>query len=146
MLKPALYGHPDWGRKKTDYYYNLWAEGENTSYVSGDYYDLFKSSDAMIHDCGSFLIEYLYVNKPVMFLDNHNRQSQSNYVGKKAYNCHYIGKCKADIRRFLEMIIDNDDRMTNNRQSFFDDILQPPHGKTVAGNIIENLKMELFRI
>ena len=57
LLKAVLYHHPKWGVEKTDTYYQRWADGINTVLVSGPYIDLFKTSDAMIHDCGSFIVE-----------------------------------------------------------------------------------------
>ncbi len=55
-----------WGKEKTETYYNLWANLPNATIHEADYIDLFLTSDAMIHDSGSFIVEYLYVNKPVM--------------------------------------------------------------------------------
>lgn len=144
LLKPALYNHPGWGKKKTDDYYKRWAEGENTSFVNGDYADLFKSSDAMIHDCGSFIIEYLYVQKPVMILGNFDRLSQSNKVGREAYACHYEGKTQADIRSFIEkVLLKGDDVLFAKRKSFFDAVLSPPNGLSVSDNIITDLKKSI---
>jgi len=144
LLLPALYEHPDWGKERTDEYYEKWANGENTAFVNGDYIDLFKSSDAMIHDCGSFIIEYLYVKKPVMFLDTYDRQTQSNEVAKKAYGCHYIGKREEDIREFIEkVVIGGKDVYVEKRKLFYDEFLLPPNGKTVADNMIDDIKKAL---
>lgn len=144
LLKPALYGHSDWGKARTDAYYDQWNNGENTTFVNGDYEDLFKSSDAMIHDCGTFTIEYLYVNKPVMFLDTYDVQSQFNEFSKEAYKCHYIGKSEKDIKDFIEMVvIGGEDSYEEKRKSFYDEYLLPPNGITVAENIINDLKKAL---
>lgn len=147
LLKPALYDHPDWGKQRTDAYYDQWANGDNTTFVNGDYIDLFKSSDAMIHDCGSFIIEYLYVQKPVMILGNFDRISQSNEVGKKAYACHYEGKSEADIRAFLDnVVISGKDPLNEKRNMFYKENLLPPNGMMVAENIIMDLKKKLNRV
>lgn len=144
LLKPALYAHPAWGKERTDEYYEKWANGENTAFVNGEYIDLFKSSDAMIHDCGSFIIEYLYVKKPVMFLDSYDRQAQSNEVAKKAYDCHYIGKKEEDICEFIEkVVIEGKDVYEEKRNLFYDEFLLPPNGKTVADNMINDIKEAL---
>ena len=144
MLKPALYSHPQWGKEKTDAYYQRWMEGDNTSYVSGNYTDLFLSSDAMIHDCGSFIIEYLYTRKPVMFLSNFDREGQSNEVGRKAYQCHYKGYCEGDIEHFVNsVVINSQDDLIEQRHNFYDTILSPVNGKTSAENILKIIKTEL---
>lgn len=144
LLLPALYEHPDWGKKRTDEYYEKWANGENTTFVNGEYIDLFKSSDAMIHDCGSFIIEYMYVKKPVMFLDSYDRQAQSNEVAKKAYSCHYIGKKEKDICEFIEkVVIEGKDVYEEKRNLFYDEFLLPPNGKAVADNMVDDIKEAL---
>ena len=144
LLKPTLYKHPNWGKDRTDFYYERWANGENTTFVNGLYVDLFKSSDAMIHDCGSFIVEYLYVEKPVLLLDNYDRRSQSNEVAKNAYNCHYIGKKEGDIRWFVEkVVIGGLDDKEKDRKSFYEEFLLPPNGMSAADNIIRDIKMAL---
>lgn len=145
LLLQALYDHPQWGKERADTYYKKWADGENTSLVTGAYIDLFKSSDAMIHDCGSFIVEYLYSQKPVMYLGG-NREEQSNIVGKKAYACHYHGNNIDDIRHFIEdIVLGGNDPMKGQRERFYKDILLPPHGCSVAENIINEIKKELKR-
>ena len=137
QLRSVLYQHPDWGKERTDEYYDFWENSENTSYVNGAYVDLFKSSDAMIHDCHSFTVEYLYVNKPVMFLANYDRPGQSNKVGMKAFNAHYHGMNEEDIENFIKnVVIDSNDTMKSIRNEFYQSVLVPPYGKTVAENIL----------
>ena len=144
LLLPALYAHPDWGKEKTDAYYEKWSNGKNTVFVNGDYIDLFKSSDAMIHDCGSFIIEYLHVNKPVMFLGTFDRVSQSNEVGKKAYSCHYVGNTKEEIKDFVDnVVINGKDGMGKKRMQFYREQLMPTNGLSVAENILLDLKSHL---
>ena len=144
QLKPALYKHAAWGKAKTDDYYNKWKDGDNSSLVSGDYIDLFKSSDAMIHDCGSFVVEYLYVDKPALFLSNYDRGSQCNEVGLKAFNAHYHGRSREDIISFIEdVVIGGKDTMAEQRHQFYNDILVPPNGKSVAENIIGEITTAL---
>lgn len=142
-LKTVLYRHPNWGIEKTDEYYNNWINGDNTTLVEGPYMDLFKSSNAMIHDCGSFIVEYLYSMKPVMYLGS-NREEQSNIVGKKAYNCHYHGTTIEEVRNFLnEVVLKGGDSMKPQREQFYNEVLLPPNGLTVAENIVNEIKKEL---
>lgn len=144
QLKAALYKHKDWGKERTDAYYAKWADSDNSTMVSGAYIDLFKSSDAMIHDCHSFTVEYLYVNKPVMFMTNYDRNSQCNAVGKKAFFAHYHGTTREDIKTFIEnVVIGGNDTMYDKRNAFYNDILVPPNGKSVAENIISVISKAL---
>lgn len=143
LLLQALYDHPQWGKEKADAYYQQWADGKNTALVTGTYMDLFKSSDAMIHDCGSFIVEYLYTQKPVLYLGN-NREEQSNTIGIKAYRCHYHGSTIEDIKRFVEEVVLNgkDDRKPM-REKFHKEVLLPPNNCSVAENIINEIKRVL---
>lgn len=144
QLRYALYRHKDWGKERTDAYYKEWKEGENSSFVAGEYIDLFKSSDGMIHDSHSFTVEYLYVDKPVMFMTNYDRESQCNAVGKRAFAAHYHGTSREDIQSFIEdVIIGGKDTMSAKRHQFYQDILVPPNGKSVAENIINEITTAL---
>lgn len=144
LLLQALYNHPKWGKEKADAYYKSWEEGENTTLQTGTYMELFKSSDAMIHDCGSFIIEYLYTQKPVMYLGN-SREEQSNVVGKKAYACHYHGTTIEEIDVFLDDVVQNgNDDLKTTRKQFYDEVLLPPNGCSVAENIINEIKRSIY--
>ncbi len=138
-LRTRLYQHPDWGKEKTDLYYNRWNEMINTQLETGPFIDLFKSSDAMVHDSDSFQIEYLYVNKPVMFVKQKKEQKNTSELRNLAIECHYIGNCFKDIEKFINMIIDEDDPMKEKRDSFFKDYLLPPNGTNVALNIYNDI-------
>lgn len=143
ILLTNLYGHPEWGKEKADEYYRRWATGENTSFVNEKYIDLFKSSDAMIHDCGSFIVEYLYTNNPVMYLGC-SREEQSNIVGKKAYDCHYHGMDRNDIEHFIEeVVLHGNDEMKLMREQFYNEVILPPNGCTAAENIVNDIKHAL---
>lgn len=144
QLKPTLYNHKGWGKEKTDDYYEKWANSDNSTLVQGNYIDLFKSSDAMIHDCGSFLVEYLYVDKPVMFMTNYDRGSQCNEVGMKALNAHYQGTTCEDIQSFIEdVVLGGEDTMAEKRHQFYNNILVPPNGNSVAESIIHEITTAL---
>lgn len=143
-LRNNLYKHPDWGVEKTDKYYNSWKDGENTAFVNGEYIDLFKSSDALIHDCSSFTIEYLYTKKPVCFLSNIGHDGQANEVALRAYDTHYKAKTKADICNFIDNVILGDvDEKRVERENFYNDVLLPPNGCNASENIINELKKSL---
>ena len=138
-LRTKLYEHPDWGQAKADKYYQLWAEMPNTQLETGLFIDLFKTSDAMVHDCDSFQVEYLYVNKPVMFVEQSVKQQNTTELRKRAIACHYIGRNMDDIRQFVEMVLRDEDSMKEQRQQFFEECLLPEHGTDVALNIYNDI-------
>lgn len=145
-LKPRLYNVKGWGKERTDAYYDKWATGENTAFVDGEYIGLFLASDAMIHDCNSFTVEYLAVNKPAMFLDSGMTDDKINEVGNEARACYYKGYCEEDIENFIKMIIEGgEDILRERREAFYKNYILPPNGKLAAENIIDDLLTSLGR-
>jgi len=141
-LLSQLYRHKDWGKERTDRYYASWQQMANTQLETGQYADLFMTSDAMIHDSGSFAVEYHYSQRPVMFVAkdmDYILEPQSDF-GKEAYAIHYIGADEQDIRRFIDQVVlEGDDPMKQQRQAFFQQYLLPPGGKTVAQNVVDDI-------
>jgi len=146
-LLQTLYVHPDWGKERADAYYEKWKTMENATYLNSEYIDLFLTSNALIHDCGSFTIEYLYTQKPVLYLANCDRESQSNEVGKWAYNCHYHAVTEDEIENFVKnVVLDGKDPMKSKREDFYKKVLLPPNGMNVSQNIIYEIKKSLNRL
>lgn len=128
-----------WGTKKTEKYYQLWETMENTQLVNDGYEDLFLTSDAMIHDSGSFTTEYLFTKKPVMYLcSNSNMTNKFNEFGLNSFNQHYHGHDIADIEYFLnEVIIKGNDPIKTRREQFFECYLKPKDGLLPSQKIIQ---------
>ena len=137
-LKPKLMMHPDWGVERTEAYYKLWREMPNTVFVEGDYVDLFRSSDAMIHDCSSFMGEYLFMNKPVAFLGNRGAVTKGlNDFAKACLEQHYQLDAREDIERFLdEVVLAGNDPMEPSRRTFRETVLATD-GQSVARRIYD---------
>lgn len=103
ILKAKLYEHLDWGVEKTDSYYTYWSSNEYSQLDEGEYTDLFCSSDAMIHDSGSFLAEYLYIKKPVLYnLSALNQGQHYSDFGKDALNSCTTAQSDDDIISFIK--------------------------------------------
>ena len=138
VLKTKLYRV--WGKERTDNYYSQWEKGENTQLVLGQYVPLFLYSDAMIHDCGSFIVEYHYTKKPVMYLVNQKFQADGlNDFGKKAFDLHYKGVCAEDIELFFNNIVECKDELKDAREKFYIEYLLPPDGNTASKNIMNSI-------
>ena len=126
-----------WGKEKTDNYYCLWEKGENTQLILGDYVPLFIHSDALIHDCGSFTVEYHYTKNPVMYLLKDEKHSEElNEFGKMAFDLHYKGRNFNDIESFINNVIAGVDPMKEERDKFYNDYLLAPDGNSASDNII----------
>lgn len=148
---PALFtflsAHPDWGEEKAREYYGFWEKNENTQLETGDFIDLFKGSDAMIHDSGSFVVDYLYFNKPVLY-DNPNIEevkTTNDEFGKQAYDVHYRVKKLSDIKSFIDdVVLGGNDTMAPVRNDFFDTYLRPKDGKTASHFIYDDLVSSIW--
>ena len=114
----------------------------NTFVADGEYIDLFMTSDAMIHDCSSFSIEYHYSQKPVMFItqDLNAYKGMLNKFGKMAIDLHYVGKTEQDIKSFIKnQVLLNNDPLKTEREIFYHKYLLPPHNLTVADYTYQNI-------
>lgn len=139
-LYTELCNYPEWGEDEANKYYEQWATMPNTQIETGEFVDLFMTSDAMIHDCGSFAVEYHYSENPVMYLatDFEKQVEEKNEFGKLAMRQHYVGTCEQDIVRFIEdVVLAGNDPMKDGRVQFKKDYLLPPNGKTVAENTMD---------
>lgn len=146
MLKENLSKPDVWGKEKTAEYYRKWSQLSNGQLEEGDYIDLFFTSDAMIHDCGSFVIEYLYTKKPVLYLYRDDSiTDRFNEIGKMALSKFYPGRSSSDINQFVsDVVISKHDPMMEDRIQFFNSVIKPPNGLTASENIFNDLKSEIF--
>lgn len=127
-----------WGTDRTDKYYRLWEEKGNCQLSEGDYVDLFKTSDAMIHDSSSFIVEYQLMDKPILFIVRNKTDiiKDLNKFGEVAFNSQILGYGKNDILKFINDVINGIDSGAQTRRQFVKDELLPPNGNSSCENII----------
>ena len=147
FLKPTLNTHPDWGKAKADEFFNFWAGSDFSQIEEGDYIDLFQTSDAMIHDSGSFLAEYLCVNKPVMYLKTGATiENYLNEFGQLALNACEVGRSIFDIQCFIDRLLSGEDPNNNKRNAFIDSSLAPlysiPPSEKISQALLENFDLK----
>jgi hypothetical protein len=139
----------EWGPDRTKDYYNQWDAMENGQCELGDYVSLFVHSDAIIHDSGSFTVDYLFTGKPCMFVssDIEDTKSRLNEYAAKSLEQYYIGSCTDDVIRFIEdVVIAGDDPLKPNRETYRKEILTPQGGKhSVAQAIFNDIVQSVFR-
>lgn len=127
-----------WGEQKTEEYYDKWNQGCNTFLTEGQYTDLFLTSDAMIHDSASFIVEYLYVDKPVLrTLNGENLKEQFSSFGFSCLDCHYKSYNEQDIEQFILNVINEVDPLKEQRAKFISDVLLPKGSP--SQNIIDDI-------
>ena len=148
-LLTELYKYPGWGKERTDAYYKRWADGENTQLETGAYEELFKTSDALIHDCGSFAAEYHYVQKPVMYISGDieklKKDQKFSPLGCAAIDASYIGSTEKDFCSFIDnVVIAGQDTMKEEREYFLRKELCQPKDFTSSELIYMDICRELW--
>ena len=117
---------------------------ENTQIEQKNYVDLFITSDAIIMDSISFILEYMFVNKPSLYaLKDGNTQSKFNILGKLAFETLYKSSSEEDIIDFIEnQVLKEIDPLKRQRSKFAKEYLVPPNGK-MPENIYNHIRKEL---
>ena len=149
-FKPHPYLYPTlcrvWGRKKTDAYYNLWNTMPNCMLVNGSGYSLMKSSDAMIHDCASYLLDYMYTQKPCLYVSlSGHLNVESGQDGIDAYEAHYHAKNTEEIERFIKkVVLDGIDVMESSRREVLHKHIIKPEHNTATNRIMNDLITSIY--
>ena len=121
MLKQTLYQHPSWGVEKTNGYFSEWSAKSNCRIDDGVYESLFYYSDALVHDCGSFIAEYTYLNKHHAFvLSSKEIRNSFNVFGQRCLENTFNILSKNELYAFIEKIISNENNQNEllNREFF----------------------------
>lgn len=131
-------------RAEVNIYYNEWKKLPNASlYDSGDYFDLFRTSDALITDCGSFLAEYLPTKKPIILLINNESRGYNSFGNILVENL-YKANNYLELENLIEnVIVNQNDTMQKQRLEKIPEV-RMPHGN--AGKfIVEYLEKHFLR-
>lgn len=140
LLYKTLCEHPDWGAEKTQAYYRRWAEMPNTQLESGRYAALFMQSDAIVHDSSSFIIEYMFADKPAFFIRKGEGFQGYSAMAFEALKCYHKGSTAEEIEQFLQRsVLGGEDPFAAVRTAFRQQYLIPPHGVSAAQNVIDCL-------
>lgn len=129
-------------------YLNRWRELPNGNVVEeDDYRTIFETSDGMIMDSMSFVGEYLYVQKPLLFL---TRDEQSfNDLGKALMPAHYMvdGRNYTEIEDFIVNVIlaGNDKKKSIREEVFYRELdYYGKNGELAADYIYNEICSELL--
>ena len=86
-------------------YYNGWSQ-IGQIYDQGDYFDLFRTSDCLITDCGSFLTEYLPTGNPVIYLvSSETNATPRNVIHEKSSQHYYKVRDAASLDEVFQMLV-----------------------------------------
>ncbi len=108
LLFPRLATAKWWGTEKTATYRSRMEAYPNVEFQQGgDYFDAFADSDALIHDCGSFLAEYFYTGKPQCFMLNDDSTVDTQFLpfGRKLLEHVFRAYDGAGIEWFIREVV-----------------------------------------
>ncbi len=107
-------------------YLQMWNALPNAQVFTGAYYQpIFATSDGMILDSNSFIAEYQFTHKPLIYLTS-DCATNFTELGKRLLNVSYLvdGKNFDDIAFAIQTIfIDGNDPIKVERQKIFDELL-----------------------
>jgi len=121
-----------------------WEHGENSAvYEGGDYFDLFRSSDVLVTDCGSFLAEYLPTGKPIIWLAA-NGAVKLNAVGASLAEAFYVARDAEELREVFEsVVVRGEDPLKDLREQKIAQVI--PYGKP-SGQMISEFIHRSFEL
>ena len=123
--------------KEIDEYYKEWKK-IGYIYESGDYIDIFKTSDLMITDCCSFLAEYLPTGKPLIRMIN-PKGIRLNKLGERICSEYYISHNNKELEEYMnQLIINKNDFKYNKRQELIKTIIDKD--KSAADKIFDDIE------
>ena len=149
LLRNTLNSPEFWGEEKTNQYFQNITSFPNLKYDTGsEYYQTFINSDGIIHDCGSFLPEYLYTGNPCCYTLK-NTETINHYFnefGKACLENYYQAFNENDVIQFIEkVVIEGIDTKKEKRASFTNNILKeyyPNATKNVMNYLRNNIIKE----
>lgn len=119
-------------------YLKKWNNRINSKIMNqGDYGSLFSESDFIITDCSSFLIEYFFTGKPIIWLKSDRQKIDFNSFVEELKESFYIVNSCDDILKYIEMLENDEDIMKETRE-----ILISKYKKQILGssnNIVDYL-------
>lgn len=142
MLRKNLESLGTWGFERTRSYYQRWENLGNGQLNEDGYVDLFLKSDALIHDSGSFLAEYLFTNKPSLFITKSEVQLHNfNEFGDYIFDLQYHTSSTQGIINFIEeVVINGHDPLKIDREKFINGYIQSLKSESASRNIYNYIK------
>ena len=105
LLFTNLVNSKKWSEKQVEEYLKKLNELGVEYSNEGDYMHLYRECDAIINDCGSFTVEWLYTGKKGCFVYNKDlSEDKITRLMRKAISCYDIARSREDIISFVDKI------------------------------------------
>jgi hypothetical protein len=137
-----------WGKEKTDAWLNNLLKNKNVSYSDGgDFNEILIDSDAMIHDCGGFIIDYLFTTYPCCYMQKKDRTIDAEFTlfPKQCLKQYYKAYEEEDIKDFIDnVVIRNNDPLKTKRNEFYHKNLYQEHD--ASEKILLDIKKSIIKM
>ena len=147
LLFPRLRMRQWWGEEKTSAYERALEAWPNVEFQrGGDYFQTFVESDAMIHDCGSFLAEYFYTGKPQCFLLDDEKTMSREFLpfGRRLLDASLKAFTEKEILDFIDhVVVAGEDPQASARRKFAESevcLYYPDASGHVVRDVLETIK------
>lgn len=143
LLFETLIEQNIWTQQQVDEYLQKLTSFPNVRYsTEGDYSQLFANSDALIHDCGSYMAEYYFMDKPQCFVVKSDEviMKHLNEFGQECISHAYKAYSEQDIVNFIEsVVISENDVKYEERRNFWEQELKCNY-PNIVNSILESIK------
>lgn len=143
LLFPKLAASGRWGARRAEAWLARMAAHPNVEMQEGgDYFATFAASDALLHDCGSFLAEYHYTGRPQCFMLESDALAEAQFLpfGRRLLEHSYVAKTRDEIREFVRRVaLGGEDPMKEAREAFARAEVRVNHPRAAAETVEETL-------
>lgn len=142
FLFPVLARNDFWGAARCETWKNEWLAHPNAFWSEGGaYLDEFAASDAIIQDCSSFLMEYLYTGNPCCYILKTPGDVEEKFLpdGQACLHACHLAYSASDIDDFLrDTVIAGHDPHVSARKALANRLLvNHPHAADAALSAIQ---------
>lgn len=137
-----------WNIEKINAYYAIWDNMPNTQFFNGSYPELFVTSDAMIFDSISFILEYFMTGKPAIYTVCQNAKLAFNRFGEEIYrHVYHTKELQSDIISFIEnVVIAGNDSRKQERERFIFEHLRRSVNLSSSQKIYMDVKNDINKL
>jgi hypothetical protein len=147
LLRQKLESELVWGKLRTSEYFNRLTSNPNLEIdTNGNYMGLFRNSDGMIHNSGSFLAEYLFTGKPTSFMMHDHKlvKKSLHSLGYKCLKSHYIVRSRRDLEKFMVQVIEKGRDQKKLKRARLVRLLSGNGPSSSSKRILEHLEMSII--
>lgn len=146
LLFSTLRSTDFWGDAKVEAYILKMQAYANVEYQDcGDYFEAFATADAIIHDCSSFVTEWMYTGKPGCYILKNENVIKEQFVefGEKILQHYYHAFTREDILEFIDsVVLCGNDYKKDKRIAFADKYIKvnyPNSSSIIVADLTKNV-------